>query len=132
MSVFIQSILSEFSNQHSCSEAIVIANGNAQAPAMAYHLPVPRIELTIKGSLSMLIPQGADKIVKYERPVGAITYIPAKGWNSPLWDESVICMSIVFWKQDIGFSIRSKNSICRIRTAQHAISLLSLLSLLSR
>lgn len=105
MSVFIQSILSEFSSLSTHTGTILVASGNAQAPAMAYHLPVPRIELTVKGTLSMLIPKGVDKIVKYERPVGTITYIPAKGWNSPLWNEPVICMSIVFWKQDIGFSI---------------------------
>lgn len=105
MSVFIQSILSEFSSLSTNTGNILVASGNAQAPAMAYHLHVPRIELTVKGTLSMLIPKGVDKIVKYERPVGTITYIPAKGWNSPLWDEPVICMSIVFWKQDIGFSI---------------------------
>jgi AraC-like DNA-binding protein len=105
MSVFIQSILSEFSSLYASTGTILVASGSAQAPAMAYHLPVPRIELTVKGTLSMLIPKGVDKIVKYERPVGTITYIPAKGWNSPLWNEPVICMSIVFWKQDIGFSI---------------------------
>jgi AraC-like DNA-binding protein len=83
----------------------MVANGNAQAPAMAYHLHVPRIELTVKGTLRMLLPKGVDRIVKYERPVGTITYIPANSWNSPLWESPVICMSIVFWKQDVGFSI---------------------------
>ncbi|PXW45217.1 AraC-like DNA-binding protein [Klebsiella oxytoca] len=105
MGTFIQSILSEFSNQCTTNESVLVANGNAQAPAMAYHLHVPRIELTIKGALSMLLPKGADRIVKYERPVGTITYIPANSWNSPQWESPVICMSIVFWKQDVGFSI---------------------------
>lgn len=105
MGVFIQSILSEFSSLCSGRESILVANGNAQAPAMAYHLHVPRIELAVKGELSMLIPKGTDRVVKYERPVGSITYIPANGWNSPQWESPVICMSIVFWKQDVGFSI---------------------------
>ncbi|ERK08965.1 MAG: AraC family transcriptional regulator [Pantoea sp.] len=105
MSAFIQSILSEFSMQCSTSDSVLVANGNAQPPAMAYHLHVPRIELTVKGSLSMLLPKGEDKIVKYQRPVGTVTYIPANSWNSPLWGTPVICMSIVFWKQDVGFSI---------------------------
>lgn len=105
MGNFIQSILSEFSAQGSLSESVLVANGNAQAPAMAYHLHVPRIELTVKGALSMLLPKGVDRIVKYERPVGTITYIPANSWNSPQWESPVICMSVVFWKQDVGFSI---------------------------
>lgn len=105
MATFIQSILSEFSAQGSINESLLVANGNAQAPAMAYHLHVPRIELTIKGALSMLLPKGVDRIVKYERPVGTITYIPANSWNSPQWESPVICMSVVFWKQDVGFSI---------------------------
>lgn len=105
MATFIQSILSEFSNLCATNESVLVANGNAQAPAMAYHLHVPRIELTVKGALSMLLPKGADRIVKYERPVGTITYIPANSWNSPQWESPVICMSIVFWKQDVGFSI---------------------------
>ncbi|MBP2200393.1 helix-turn-helix transcriptional regulator [Pantoea cypripedii] len=105
MSAFIQSILSEFSTQCSTTETVLVANGNAQAPIMAYHLHVSRIELTVKGTLSMLLPKGEDKIVKCQRPVGTVTYIPAGSWNSPLWGEPVICMSIVFWKQDVGFSI---------------------------
>ncbi|HCI6117614.1 MULTISPECIES: helix-turn-helix domain-containing protein [Klebsiella pneumoniae complex] len=105
MATFIQSILSEFSAQGSIDKGVMVANGNTQAPAMAYHLHVPRIELTVKGTLRMLLPKGVDLIVKYERPVGTITYIPANSWNSPLWESPVICMSIVFWKQDVGFSI---------------------------
>ncbi|QWA09184.1 helix-turn-helix transcriptional regulator [Sodalis ligni] len=105
MAAFIQSILSEFSTQCASAESVLVANGNAPAPAMAYHLHVPRIELTVKGIMSMLIPKGADRVVKYVRPVGTITYIPANSWNSPQWESPVICMSIVFWKQDVGFSI---------------------------
>ncbi|WP_404698685.1 helix-turn-helix domain-containing protein [Raoultella planticola] len=105
MSAFIQSIISEFSTQCSTRESVLVANGNAQPPAMAYHLHVPRIELTVKGVLSMLLPKGTDRVVKCERDVGTITYIPANGWNSPQWESPVICMSIVFWKQDVGFSI---------------------------
>lgn len=105
MSAFIQSIISEFSTQCSTRESVLVANGNAQPPAMAYHLHVPRIELTVKGVLSMLLPKGTDRVVKCERVVGTITYIPANGWNSPQWESPVICMSIVFWKQDVGFSI---------------------------
>ena len=105
MSTFIQSILSEFSTQCSTTESVLVANGNAQPPAMAYHLHVPRIELTVKGVLSMLLPKGTDRVVKCERGVGTVTYIPANGWNSPQWESPVICMSIVFWKQDVGFSI---------------------------
>ncbi|MBX4823361.1 AraC family transcriptional regulator [Klebsiella grimontii] len=105
MGTFIQSILSEFSAEGAINESVLVANGNAQAPAMAYHLHVPRIELTVKGALSMLLPKGVDRIVKYERPVGTITYIPANSWNSPQWESPVICMSVVFWKQDVGFSI---------------------------
>ena len=105
MATFIQSILSEFSAQGSIDKGVMVANGNTQAPAMVYHLHVPRIELTVKGTLRMLLPKGVDRIVKYERPVGTITYIPANSWNSPLWESPVICMSIVFWKQDVGFSI---------------------------
>lgn len=105
MGNFIQSILSEFSTQGSMTDSVLVANGTAKPPAMAYHLHVPRVELTVKGVLSMLLPKGADRIVKHERPVGTITYIPANSWNSPQWESPVICMSIVFWKQDVGFSI---------------------------
>ncbi|ECU9386489.1 AraC family transcriptional regulator [Salmonella enterica subsp. enterica serovar Newport] len=105
MPAFIQSILSEFSTQSSTSESVLVANGDAQPPAMAYHLHVPRIEVTVKGELSMLLPKGSDRIIKCERSVGTITYIPANSWNSPQWESPVICMSIVFWKQDVGFSI---------------------------
>lgn len=105
MAAFIQSILSEFSAQSATGEGVLVANGDAQPPVMAYHLHVPRIELTVKGALSMLLPKGSDRIIKCERTVGTITYIPANSWNSPQWESPVICMSIVFWKQDVGFSI---------------------------
>ncbi|MGA4366064.1 AraC family transcriptional regulator [Pantoea ananatis] len=97
--------MSEFSVQSSASESVLVANGNAQPPAMAYHLHVPRIEVTVKGGLSMLLPKGIDRVIKCKRAVGTITYIPANSWNSPHWESPVICMSIVFWKQDVGFSI---------------------------
>ncbi|MBL7637588.1 MULTISPECIES: helix-turn-helix domain-containing protein [Atlantibacter] len=105
MAAFIQSILSEFSTQGSTTESVLVASGNAQPPAMAYHLHVPRIELVVKGALTMLLPKGSDRVIKCTRPVGTITYIPANSWNSPQWESPVICMSIVFWKQDVGFSI---------------------------
>lgn len=105
MAAFIQSILSEFSAQSATSDSVLVANGDAQPPVMAYHLHVPRIELTVKGALSMLLPKGSDRIIKCERAVGTITYIPANSWNAPQWESPVICMSIVFWKQDVGFSI---------------------------
>lgn len=105
MAAFIQSILSEFSSQGSATESVLVASGNAQPPAMAYHLHVPRIELVVKGALTMLLPSGSDRVIKCTRPVGAVTYIPANSWNSPQWESPVICMSIVFWKQDVGFSI---------------------------
>lgn len=105
MAAFIQSILSEFSSQGTATESVLVASGNAQPPAMAYHLHVPRIELVVKGALTMLLPSGSDRVIKCTRPVGAVTYIPANSWNSPQWESPVICMSIVFWKQDVGFSI---------------------------
>ncbi|MEX5410526.1 helix-turn-helix domain-containing protein [Atlantibacter hermannii] len=105
MAAFIQSILSEFSSQGSATESVLVASGNAQPPAMAYHLHVPRIELVVKGALTMLLPSGSDRVIKCTRPVGAVTYIPANSWNLPQWESPVICMSIVFWKQDVGFSI---------------------------
>ena len=105
MAAFIQSILSEFSAQCATTESVLVANGDAQPPVMAYNLHVPRIELTVKGALNMLLPKGSDRIIKCERTVGTITYIPANSWNSPQWENPVICMSIVFWKQDVGFSI---------------------------
>lgn len=111
MVTFIQSLLSEFSSQGSINESVLVANGHAPAPVMAYHLHVPRIDMTVKGTLSMLLPKGEDRIVKYERPVGTITYIPANSWNSPQWESPVICMSIVFWKQDVGFSISNWDGI---------------------
>lgn len=111
MPAFIQSILSEFSAQSSSSESVLVANGDAQPPTMAYHLHVPRIEVTVKGGLSMLLPKGSDRIIKCDRTVGTITYIPANSWNSPQWESPVICMSIVFWKQDVGFSISNWDGI---------------------
>ena len=83
MGTFIQSILSEFSTQGASNDNVLVANGNAQAPAMAYHLHVPRIELTVKGALSMLLPNWGLRIpsvettripvpdqVAYARPTG--------------------------------------------------------------
>ena len=63
MATFIQSILSEFSAQGSIDKGVMVANGNTQAPAMAYHLHVPRIELTVKGALTMLLPSGSDRVI---------------------------------------------------------------------
>jgi YesN/AraC family two-component response regulator len=37
--------------------------------------------------------------------VGTITYIPANGWNLPDWSTPVISLSLVFSRQDIGFSM---------------------------
>ncbi|EFV38792.1 hypothetical protein HMPREF0864_03699 [Enterobacteriaceae bacterium 9_2_54FAA] len=105
MSAFIQSILSEYSSIYANSSAVFVANGRAEPPGMAYRLPLPRLELTVKGVMTMLVPKGTDKIMRFEQPVGTITYIPANGWNLPDWSTPVISLSLVLSRQDIGFSM---------------------------
>jgi len=105
MSAFIQSILSEFSSIYANASSVFVANGRAEPPGMAYRLHLPRLELTVKGVMNMLVAKGSDKIIKFEQPVGTMTYIPANGWNLPDWSTPVISLSLVFSRQDIGFSI---------------------------
>lgn len=105
MSAFIQSILSEFSSIYANASSVFVANGRAEPPGMAYRLHLPRLELTVKGVMTMLVAKGPDKIIRAEQPVGTMTYIPANGWNLPDWSTPVISLSLVFSRQDIGFSI---------------------------
>ncbi|MFS2221645.1 helix-turn-helix transcriptional regulator [Pantoea sp. B65] len=105
MSAFIQSILSEYNAINSNASSVLIANGKAEPPVMAYRVHLPRLELTVKGVMTMLVANGNERVTKIVQPVGTMVYVPANGWNLPEWSSPVITLSLLFSSQDIGFSV---------------------------
>lgn len=90
-------ILTDLINGTTPLRQVHFANTNAPAPELALQVDFPRLEIVIKGSI-------ADRAVPalLQRDV---LYVPAGGWNYPQWQEPATTLSILFGKQQLGFSL---------------------------
>lgn len=80
---------------------VYFADNQQTAPELAHQVSFPRLELIIEGALTMSWPGDNQYIMKS----GDVLFIPAGGWNHPVWEQPVTTLSILFGKQQIGFSI---------------------------
>ncbi|AWH88241.1 AraC family transcriptional regulator [Limnobaculum parvum] len=80
---------------------IYFADNQQAAPDLAHQVSFPRLELVIEGSLTMSWPGSSELTMKG----GDVLFIPGGGWNYPVWQQPVKTLSILFGKQQIGFSI---------------------------
>lgn len=73
------------------------ANANSPAPDLALKVDFPRLEIVLEGSLKDLAACALQP--------GDVLFVPAGGWNYPQWQDRATTLSILFGKQQLGFSL---------------------------
>ncbi len=88
------------------------ANANPPAPELALKVDFPRLEIVIEGSMK----DPAASLLQQ----GDVLYVPAGGWNNPQWQAPATTLSILFGKQQLGFSLLQWDGVdVRNLTKQH-------------
>ncbi|UCQ29006.1 AraC family transcriptional regulator [Edwardsiella tarda] len=80
---------------------IYFANTNGATPELAYRVNFPRLEIVLEGEFF------DRSLVEADAPLAAgdVLYIPSGNWNFPQWQTPVTTLSILFGKQQLGFSV---------------------------
>lgn len=73
------------------------ANPALCAPELALQVDFPRLEIVLEGSVK----DPAACVLQQ----GDVLYVPAGGWNDPQWHMPATTLSILFGKQQLGFSL---------------------------
>ncbi|MGK9173701.1 AraC family transcriptional regulator [Yokenella regensburgei] len=95
---------------------ICFAGAGSAIPDQAFQVDFPRLEIVLEGKLNDRGIAG-DTSVMVEQDV---LYVPAGGWNFPQWSTPVTTLSILFGKQQLGFSVtRWDGSALHTLTKQH-------------
>ena len=90
-------ILAELIEGPASLRKVHFANSATPAPELALQVDFPRLEIVLEGSVkdvSTGVLQAQD-----------VLYVPAGGWNSPQWQQPATALSILFGKQQLGFSL---------------------------
>jgi len=88
---------------------VYFAGNQHPAPPLAYDVNFPRLELVLTGEQEMGWgdPQGHHQVQTLS--VGDVLFVPSHGWNNPRWQLPVTTLSILFGKQQLGFSLLNWN-----------------------
>jgi AraC-like DNA-binding protein len=84
---------------------IFFASSQQTVPELAYKVNFPRLEVILEGDLYMEWKPGQANINAQNLHAGDVLFVPEKAWNYPHWEKPVTTLSILFGKQQIGFSI---------------------------
>ena len=108
----ITQILTNLINGTTPLRQVHFANSATSAPELALQVDFPRLEIAIEGSMQ----DQAGCVLQQ----GDVLYVPAGGWNNPQWQAPATTLSILFGKQQLGFSLLHWNGIdVRNLTKQH-------------
>ncbi|WP_234085231.1 AraC family transcriptional regulator [Enterobacter quasiroggenkampii] len=108
----IPTILTDLINGTTPLRQVHFANSATSTPELALQVDFPRLEIVIEGSMK----DQAGCILQQ----GDALYVPAGGWNNPQWQAPATTLSILFGKQQLGFSLLHWNGIdVRNLTKQH-------------
>ncbi|WP_242503835.1 AraC family transcriptional regulator, partial [Citrobacter freundii] len=91
-------LLSRLINGPTPLRQIYFASTNSTTPELAYQVDFPRLEIVLEGEFA---DSGIDKVLT----PGDVLFVPAGGWNIPQWATPVTTLSILFGKQQLGFSV---------------------------
>ncbi len=91
-------LLSRLINGPTPLRQIYFASTNSTTPELAYQVDFPRLEIVLEGEFA---DSGIDKVLT----PGDVLFVPAGGWNIPQWVTPVTTLSILFGKQQLGFSV---------------------------
>lgn len=80
---------------------VYFASTGGPMPELAYQVDFPRLEIVLEGEFTDC---GIADTSAALSP-GDVLYVPAGGWNFPQWRVPVTALSILFGKQQLGFSV---------------------------
>lgn len=108
----ITQILTNLINGTTPLRQVHFANSATSAPELALQVDFPLLEIAIEGSMK----DQAGCVLQQ----GDVLYVPAGGWNNTQWQAPATTLSILFGKQQLGFSLLHWNGIdVRNLTKQH-------------
>ena len=94
-------LLSRLINGPTPLRQVDFASTSSSTPELAYQVDFPRLEIVLEGEF---IDNGVAGASATLQPCDAL-FVPAGGWNFPQWLTPVTTLSILFGKQQLGFSI---------------------------
>lgn len=94
-------LLSRLINGPTPLRQVYFASASSSTPELAYQVDFPRLEIVLEGEFTDNGVAGASATLL---PCDVI-FVPAGGWNFPQWLTPVTTLSILFGKQQLGFSI---------------------------
>ena len=95
----INPLLSHIASGATPLQKIWFAGNHAPVPEMAFQVDFPRLEILLEGQLT-------DAALGESMQALDALYVPAGGWNFPQWQSPVTTLSILFGKQQLGFSVQ--------------------------
>ena len=75
---------------------ICFISATGPAPSLALQVDFPRLEIVLEGKLD----DSGIAMVEHD-----VLYVPAGSWNFPQWSTPATTLSIMFGKQQLGFSV---------------------------
>ena len=94
-------LLSRLINGPTPLRQVYFASASSSTPELAYQVDFPRLEIVLEGEFTDNGVAGASATLL---PCDVL-FVPAGGWNFPQWLTPVTTLSILFGKQQLGFSI---------------------------
>lgn len=91
-------LLSRLINGPLSLRQIYFASSNGPVPDLAYQVDFPRLEIVLEGEF---VDTGAGATLV----PGDVLYVAAGGWNFPQWQAPATTFSVLFGKQQLGFSV---------------------------
>ncbi len=80
---------------------ICFSGAAGPAPSLALQVDFPRLEIVLEGVLDDLGIAGETPLMVEQD----VLYVPAGSWNFPQWSTPATTLSIMFGKQQLGFSV---------------------------
>ncbi|WP_318368161.1 AraC family transcriptional regulator [Enterobacter sp.] len=80
-------------------QRVWFASMTGPVPDLAFQVDFPRLEIVLEGQVTDAAIDG----VLSERDA---LFVPAGGWNAPQWQQPATTLSILFGKQQLGFSVQ--------------------------
>lgn len=94
-------LLSRLINGPTPLRQVYFASTSSSTPELAYQVDFPRLEIVLEGEFIDNGVTGASAtLLPYD-----VLFVPAGSWNFPQWLTPVTTLSILFGKQQLGFSI---------------------------
>jgi AraC-like DNA-binding protein len=84
---------------------VYFAGNQHPAPELAYQVGFPRLELVVDGEQEMEWEGSQGTRQQQILLPGDVLFVPAQGWNSPHWQQPTTTLSLLFGKQQLGYSL---------------------------